>query len=60
MTKLKSKNKDLLFVVFLAKQTLQTKKPCMSSYRTKVYPETGKPCFTFGLVCGVSCFPGQH
>ena len=45
MTKLKSKNKDILLVVFLAKQTLQTKKPCMSSYRTKVYPETGKSCW---------------
>ena len=43
MAKLKSKNKDLLLVAFLAKQTPPTKKPCMSSYRTKVYPVTGKP-----------------
>ena len=43
MAKLKSENKDLLLVAFLAKQTPQTKNPCMSSYRTKVYPETGKP-----------------
>ena len=44
MTKLKSKNKDILLVVFLAKQTTQTKKPCMSSYQTKLYPETGESC----------------
>ena len=44
MAKLKSENKDLLLVVFMAKQTPQTKKPCMSSYRTKVYPEMDKPC----------------
>ena len=45
MAKLKSENKDLLLVAFLAKQTPQTKKPFMSSYLTKVYPETGKPCW---------------
>jgi len=45
MAKLKFENKDLLLVVFLAKQTPQTKKHCMSSYRTKVYPKTGKPCW---------------
>ena len=45
MTKLKSENKDLPLVAFLAKQTTQTKKPCMSSYQTKLYPETGESCW---------------
>ena len=45
MEKLKSEIKDLLLVAFLVKQTPPAKKPCMSSYRTKVYPETGKPCW---------------
>ena len=44
MAKLKSKSKDQLLVAFLAKQIPQTKKPCMSSYRTMVYPMTGKSC----------------
>ena len=44
MVKLKSENKDQLLVAFLAKQTPQTKKPCMSSYRTMVYPVMGKTC----------------
>ena len=44
MAKLKSENKDQLLVTFLAKQTPQTKKSCMSSYRTMVYPMTGKSC----------------
>ena len=42
MVKLKSENKDQLLEVFLEKQTPQTKKPCMSSYQTMVYPVTGK------------------
>ena len=45
MAKLKSENKDQLLVAFLAKQTPQTKKSCMSSYQTKVYPVTGKTCW---------------
>ena len=45
MAKLKSENKDLLLVAFLAKHTPPTKKPCMSSYETKVYPVTGKSCW---------------
>ena len=32
-------------MAFLAKQTPQTKEPCMSSYRTMVYPVTGKSCW---------------
>ena len=43
--KLKFENKDQLLVAFLAKQTPQTKKSCMSSYRTMVYPMTGKSCW---------------
>ena len=45
MVKLKSENKDQLLVAFLAKQTPPTKKPCMSSYRTMLYPVTGKSCW---------------
>ena len=44
MAKLKYENKDQLLETFLAKQTPQTKKPCMSSYRTMLYPVTGKSC----------------
>jgi len=44
MAKLKSENKDQPLMAFLAKQTPQTKKPGMSSYRTMVYPMTGKSC----------------
>ena len=44
MAKLKYENKDQLLETFLAKQTPQTKKPCMSSYRTMVYPVTSKSC----------------
>ena len=44
MAELKFENKDQLLVEFLAKQTPQTKKPCMSSYLTMLYPVTGKPC----------------
>ena len=29
-------------MAFLAKQIPQTKKPCISSYRTMLYPVTGK------------------
>ena len=43
--KLKFENKDQLLVAFLAKQTPQTKKPFMSSYRTKLYPVMGKSCW---------------
>jgi len=32
-------------VAFLAKQTPPTKKPCMSSYRTMLYPVTGQSCW---------------
>ena len=39
------KLKDQLLVAFLAKQTPQTKKPCMSSYRTMVCLVTGKSCW---------------
>ena len=42
MAKIKSESKDQLLVAFLAKQTPQTKKPCMSSYRTMLYPVIGK------------------
>ena len=42
--KIKSEIKDVLLVAFSAKQTLQPKELHMSSYRTKVYPMTGKPC----------------
>ena len=45
MAKLKFESKDQLLVAFLAKQIPQTKKPCMSSYRTKLYPMTGKSCW---------------
>ena len=45
MAKLKSENKDQLLEAFLAKQTAQTKKPCMSSYQTMVYLVTGKSCW---------------
>ena len=45
MVKLKSENKDQLLEAFLAKQNPPTKKPCMSSYRTMLYPVTGKPCW---------------
>ena len=44
MAKLKYDNKDKLLEAFLAKQNPQIKEPCMSSYRTKVYPMTGKSC----------------
>ena len=44
MEKLKYENKDLLLVAFLAKETPQTKEPCMSSYRTMLYPVTGQSC----------------
>ena len=45
MVKLKSENKDQLLVAFLAKQTPPTKKSCMSSNRTMLYPVTGKSCW---------------
>ena len=47
MAELKFENKDQLLVEFLEKQTPQTKKPCMSCYRTMVYPVTGKSCWVF-------------
>ena len=44
MAKLKPETKDPHLAAFLAKQTPQTKKPCMSSYWTMVYLVMGKSC----------------
>ena len=55
MAKLKSENKDQLLVAFLAKQTPQTKKPCMSSYRTMLYPVMGKSCWVLVYILSLAC-----
>ena len=61
MAKLKSENKNQLLVAFLAKQTPQTKKSCMSSYRIKVYPVTGKSCWVLVYsVLLVALFSGTN
>ena len=61
MAKLKSENKDQLLMAFLAKQTPQTKEPCMSSYRTMVYLVTGKSyCVLVYSALLVALFSGTN
>ena len=44
MAKIKSESKDQHISGIFGKANPQTKKPCMSSYRTMLYPVTGKSC----------------
>ena len=46
-------------MAFLAKQIPQTKKPRMSSYRTMLYPVTGKSCW-YTQSCLWHCFSGTN